>query len=277
MSTSLSEVFTIYRHPSGRREMSFVQMGRIADELGLAEVRDHCTMASAHERSFRTMAREYAALKNRPMNPRLTKLDPMIDRLVGAIQRGASNAVTAMPGKREAQMGQELLEQALPKGAVGVTTLNYYDQSSEVDGILDMLEGRLADHVRVLGIGMFVTELRTLNNEFREILAAEPRTEVTYDQVRASDELGQEHLLQAMAMVLGLYPTGTDEHVTRRTRLLAPVMRQNDLIREYLRARRAVRDVDPVTGEELVEPAATDAATPAAPDAPAAGTTVPVA
>jgi hypothetical protein len=63
-------------------------------------------------------------------------------------------------------------------------------------------------------------------------------------------------------MILGLYPRSTKEHLAARAALLAPILQQNEAIRQYLRSRRAVEDVNPETGE--IDPAA-PASEPAAP------------
>lgn len=46
----------------------------------------------------------------------------------------------------------------------------------------------------------------------------------------------------AVAMILGLYPSGSDADTAARAKLLGPVLRQNELIRAYMRSRRSVGD-----------------------------------
>jgi len=56
-------------------------------------------------------------------------------------------------------------------------------------------------------------------------------------------------MLQAVAIVLGKYPSDSDADVAARAKLLAPIFRQNDAIRDYLRARKPIVDINPETGE----------------------------
>ncbi len=63
-----------------------------------------------------------------------------------------------------------------------------------------------------------------------------------------------ELLLQAVAIILGKYPSDNDADLAGRAKLLAPIFRQNDAIRDYLRARRPVVDVNPETGEPEASP-----------------------
>ncbi|MRG96974.1 hypothetical protein [Polyangium spumosum] len=55
-----------------------------------------------------------------------------------------------------------------------------------------------------------------------------------------------------MAKILGTYDEPTGDHAEKRAALLAPVVKQNEAIRQHLRARRSAPDVDPKTGEELL-------------------------
>lgn len=57
---------------------------------------------------------------------------------------------------------------------------------------------------------------------------------------------------------MGKHHERTPEGTAARLALLAPILQQNEAIRQYLRARRAVADVNPETGED--EPAAPGAA-----------------
>jgi hypothetical protein len=56
-------------------------------------------------------------------------------------------------------------------------------------------------------------------------------------------------MLQAVAIILGKYPSDNDADLAARGKLLAPIFRQNDAIRDYLRARRPIVDINPETGE----------------------------
>ena len=129
--------------------------------------------------------------------------------------------------------------------------MTYVEQSTEIASILGLLRGELAHSAAAVGLEGYVSRLERLNGEFSEILAVDKSEGVTTDQVRAAYGLGQENLLQALAMIIGRYPK--PDHVATRGKLLQPIFEQNEAIRSYLRARRAVRDVDPRTGEESEE------------------------
>ena len=196
----------------------------------------------------------YEADRNRKVNPRLTELDPILDRTIGAISRIASEAAATLVNTTQGEHGQLVVEKALPNGASGITSKSYVEQTTETTNIIALFKGELAPMIDSLGLGIYVDQLETLNNEFREILAAGPREGVTTDEVRAANELGQNNLVQAVVMILGTYPSSSEEDLVARKEFLAPISRQNKLIYEYLRRRRVVADVNPDTGELSEEP-----------------------
>lgn len=73
--------------------------------------------------------------------------------------------------------------------------------------------------------------------------------------VKTARATGQSLLLQAVAMILGLHPSDGAEDLAARAQLLGPILKQNEAIRDYLRARKAVQDVNPETGEVETSPA----------------------
>jgi len=235
MEETLGSFLSIYRFPNGRREFAFGGLVTLAREAGWTELTDHCTTAIALEKELRNQRRELASAKGMPANPRLTELDPQIDRLVGAVYRIASEPITTIPRSAQATHGRAIVQRALPGGAVAVTTRNYVEQSTEITSIITLLEGELAPHVAALYLGDYVAELKRLNEEFCTILSDRPRGQVTADRVRALDEEGQDNLLQAIVMVAARFRTRQTADVTSRAAFLAPVIGQNRAIYEYLR------------------------------------------
>ena len=71
-----------------------------------------------------------------------------------------------------------------------------------------------------------------------------------WDKVRAARAEGQGLLLETVAIILGKHHERTAAGTAERVALLGPILKQNDQIGQYLRARRAVSDVDPSTGKD---------------------------
>lgn len=246
----LADVFNYYHFPGGRREFALKQISEKATPLKWTELAQHCALAVEHEQQLRHMKRRLAQIQKRKANPRLMELDPQIDRTVGSIYRIFSESANTLTDTQESERAAKAIERLFPNGARAITSLTFVDQCAEVESILSLLQQDYKDEVRTLGLERFVNQLANLNGEFRTLLSTEQVDGVTADQVRAADAQGQHNLLQAVAMILGRYPGATENDRTMRADLLRPIQRQNEAIRDYLRLRRSVGDVDPDTGNE---------------------------
>lgn len=255
MSVALVNLIKLYRFTGGRRQLAMSQVKDRATTMGLGDIAGACEQGIEHEKRLRDLQREYAVQKNRKMPARLQQLDPEIDRTLGAIYRIASEAAVALPPPMS-EMAQRLTEELFPQGASGITTRPYAEQSHEVTSIIERMESAsdFLPAVEALGLTAFVKQLKLLNTEFRQVFEAEPKDRISPHEVRAAEAEAQDNLLAIVVRILGQFPERSPAHVEARTKLLTPVLRQNEAIREYLRARRRVRDVDPSTGKELEAP-----------------------
>src|SRR5690606_6482205 len=110
-------------------------------------------------------------------DPALGRLDPQIDRTVGAIFRLAEEAATTLSGPL-AKGARALVEHLFPEGAAAIVKTSFVEQVSAVDRLL---EG-LGEHERIaadIGLAPYVQRLRALNAEFRAALTVEPRPAAT--------------------------------------------------------------------------------------------------
>jgi hypothetical protein len=119
-----------------------------------------------------------------------------------------------------------------------------------VEDIVALLKGELAPSVKELGLGRLLKRLAGLAVEYREALEAPPPSLIAWGRVRAARAEGHGLLLEAVAIIVGKHHQRTPEGTAARLALLAPILKQNEAIGQYLRARRSVSDVNPDTGEE---------------------------
>jgi len=129
-----------------------------------------------------------------------------------------------------------------------------------------LLKGELASEVKEFGLGRLAKRLAELAAEYREALNAPPPSLVAWGQVRAARAEGQGRLLEAVAIIVGKHHKRTPEGAAERAVLLDPILKQNEAIGQYLRARRAVADVNPDTGTD--DPNTAGSSTPPAADEP---------
>jgi len=83
--------------------------------------------------------------------------------------------------------------------------------------------------------------------------AVQPETKA-YDAWGTEDALRQEKLLRVVVTTAGKYCGARPGDDETRTRLLAPVLQQNDAVAETYRRRRPVTDVHPDSGEVAGDP-----------------------
>jgi hypothetical protein len=193
-----------------------------------------------------------AAVGARPVRKQtdIQRIDGLVDRTLTAIRDGAvAQAEGADPNDDISEKVERFLVALFPAGVQAVTSLPVVEELAAVDAIVTKLEGSHAAAVVELELTRLSKRLATLAIDYRAAQEAPATTELSFDTVRAARAQGHEHLLQAVALIVGRYYSTTDEHVAARSTLLAPILKQNEAIRLYLRARRAVEDVDPETGE----------------------------
>ncbi|HRI71292.1 MAG TPA: hypothetical protein PK156_43965, partial [Polyangium sp.] len=118
-----------------------------------------------------------------------------------------------------------------------------------------------APFLRDLGLQRRIDRLEALESQYRAAIA-DPGDQVVFSDVKAARSQGQSFMLQAIALILGQYPSDSENDIAQRTKLLAPIIRQNEAIREDLRARRPVSDINPDTGEPETPPVDPQAPTP---------------
>ncbi len=167
-----------------------------------------------------------------------------------------------MPENPARKHAQKLLDDIFPSGVGAHVKQRHIDQLSSNDVVLETLERpEYRAIIEARGLQEYVDALETLNIGFRTELTKAPDTPVSFDAVQAQRSLGQEYLLETVARIVGQFPTSAADDVAARTELLAPIVRQNEAIGEYLRRRRPIPDVDPETGDET-DDSETDAVAP---------------
>lgn len=268
MDSTLGSLINLYTFSTGRRLFAFRQVRKLAEKLALEDLVVHLDAALTHDRATRALETKWASAPATQKNQaEVQRIDVLVDRALVSIRDSAqAQANGAGDDEDIADKVQTLISAIFPGGSViEVTQATYVEELEAVDGILTSLKSKeLAPIVTELGLTRLVKRLAKLAVDYRAAQEAPAAEIVGYDKVRAARAVGQENILQAVAMILGLYPKSTPEHQASRAKLLAPILKQNEAIRLYLRSRRTVQDVNPETGE--VDPNA-----PVGEPAPAAG------
>jgi hypothetical protein len=257
MDAALGSLLNFYSFSTGRRIFALQQVQKIASDTGFKELDAHITPALKHDAKTREIELQWSRIPvAAPRGQAETqRVDALTDRTLTAIRDTAmAQATSADPDDPIGTTVDTFLQEIFPLGVQDVTKMLYVDELSAVDAIVVKLKGKLAPQVVELGLSRLADRLAKLAVEYRAAMEAPESEALSFGTVRAARAQGQEYLLQAVALILGRYYRNTKADVAARQSLLSPILKQNDAIRQYLRVRRAVEDVNPETGQ--VDPAA---------------------
>lgn len=262
MDGSLEPLFNLYVFTTGRLLFGLAQVRAAALAQGFTKLVSHCDLAIAHGHSTRELERRWAGEPaNGGTNPIAQRIDALVDGTLGAIRDHAvAQTRGADPGDPIHDQVAAFVKALFPVSVHAVTSLQYIDELAAVDDIVELLNGKLAQSVDQLGLGRLTKRLADLAEQYRDALGAPPTTQVQWDHVRAARAEGQGLLLETVAVIVGKHHQRTAEGTALRLELLGPILKQNEAIGQYLRARRAVRDVDPASGKDTTDtPASVEA------------------
>jgi hypothetical protein len=262
MDVTLASLLNLYVFSTGRRIFAVQHVGKAAAAAGLTAIATHCEKAVGHDQTTRDLEARWAGDRTASQfSPEARPIDTLVDIALGALRDAIdAEARDADPGDDLAEAAAKLEKEAFPNGVAAITTLGYVDELNQVQRIIALLQSATwSALVPKLGLDRRLSRLVDLEQKYGAVLA-EPAKTISFGEVKEARHKGQSLMLQAVAMILGQYPSESDADIAGRQALLKPILDQNDAIRVYLRERRAVEDVNPTTGQ--VEPAAPAAGAP---------------
>ena len=260
MDATLSALLQFYIFSTGRRLFALTEVQKLASAEGHTAVATHCDVALAHDRDTLQKEARWSSDKSAPQyTPDAKQVDILIDVALGALRDSLdADARDAAPGDALSESAAQLSQLLFPNGLAAVTNAPFVEQLAEVQRILTCLQSaEWASVVNDLGLGRRVARLADLEKRYASAIATTTKS-ISFAEVKNARTKGQQLLLQTVAMILGLYPSANESDVAARTKLLGPVLRQNELIRAYMRSRRTVEDIDPDTGAVVPSPGTTE-------------------
>ncbi len=247
---NLSIYIDLYRSTPGRRIFALLETEPIAEEGGDDEIVAAIEQAIAINRNSRNVEGEWRRSRNidELSRRRAAEIDNVIDRTLGALYRKLQMTRRTFSGERLGELARRIIEELLPEGAGPITSMNFEDELASVRFIVERLENDWTQEIDQLGVRHEVEKLSAEADRFEQALGQSGNRTTSWDEVRELDRKGQEAMMRVVAKILGKYADPGD--VERRSRLLAPIMEQNERIGELHKRDRRVTDVDPETGEE---------------------------
>lgn len=242
MSVSLDELIKLYTFTSGRRLLALRKVRKVAVRMRSKLLLAMIDYAIEHDLHTRELDLHWNARKGASATQGvLQEIDNLADNVLSGIRDGAMAATRgARPDDPIHDVVQSFLDELVPGGVQAVTSLPFPDQCSAMELMVSKLEGPLARMAAELGVVKQAKRLAELTAEYRAALESRGVSDaIQFAEVQAARELGQIHLLEIVAVILGTYHKSRDpEHMAARTALIEPILAENEAIRVYLRARR---------------------------------------
>ncbi len=255
MDGSLQPLFDLYQFTTGRLVFGIAQVRKAAEADAFAELVQHCDLTLAHVATTREIERRWAEEPTgEAKNPEAQRLDVLVDGALGAIR---DHAVAQTRGCADDdpihQQVATFVSAVFPVSVHAVTSLSHVEELAAVDDIVKLFQGPLAPSVADLGLQRLSKRLADLSKQYRTALDNPPESVTQWGKVRAARAECPGLLLETVCIIVGKSHQRTPEGTAKRLALLGPILKQNEAIGAYLRARRNVADVDPKTGEDVPE------------------------
>ena len=252
---NVTDVVSLRRIPSGRYAFSLKQMRERADQEGLDEVVQSIDEAIDQAKDTLDKEMRWAAIRNRSSRARgdAALIDNKIDSLISSIRDRVRTDLVGDDDDPIRQKAQAFMDTVFPDGVSAIIHQPFEVQLGMMDAMIARIESDLSDHVDALGLSRHIDRLAHLIEQFRHELEDNPVDELSFDEVRSAREKLHEatcHVVIALSYLLK-----SDDPATTRLRhhILRPLQQQQELVAEARRRQRHPTDVDPDTGQEVLE------------------------
>lgn len=248
---SIEEYIHVARMSAGRRLKAYQSILVEATELAkfadapiramLGALIAHVRRAIAHDEHTLGLDVRWAGSKAKPQYDDATmSLDAKVDDALVGIRDALRSCSRGLPPEHPSVVAaQELGDELFPKGVNAIIRLPFVEQAPVVAQIVSKLQSpERAPVVAALGLGDRVAYLAELSARYLNLVNLS-RKDLAFATVRTARDDGHAYLLEIVATIFGIYRDSRDPaQVAARTRLLAPVHEQQQIVRDKLRAGR---------------------------------------
>ncbi len=248
----LTEVLDFYQFTPGRRIHAARRVKEIAADIGHPTIESRANAVIVHDTQTLKLTRKWRHSRTIRAGSRTmaTELDSAVDRCMGAIFRATNEWLDNFGDHSpDAERVQQFLAYHFPEGVGEITTLPSEDKSAYGYDLLNQFDDAWSDIPELIAVGQYVARLRELLDQYEEALRQTETRPVEYEDVRAAQHRGEDLMSRLVVKILGDFSEKTDEDAHIRNRLMAPIIEQNERIKESHKRRSQLRDVDPETGE----------------------------
>jgi len=256
MSSDFTDLIDLYLFPTGRRIYAQRQALAVASKLGISVLAGQLEANIVADRATRDKELGWTGHDSRKHAPGAPAVDAVVDRTLSALDETTKARLVAFgPQSEVGKAALRVQKRIFPMGVQAITSLTYVEEHESVSTILGLLNpgGELAEDAKTLKVDDLVEQLGEVNQRYGQVIGKGDANDVTHDVIRKAQAEGQRNLLKVVAWILGHYQDDEKDLETRLA-LLDPIVRENEAIRLHRRNRRRPTDVDPETGEEIIDP-----------------------
>jgi hypothetical protein len=278
MDITARSLLNLYKFPLGRSSFALRTIAERARALGWLDVEKLALQGVAEVQRCMTMVLRFRPTSDNQYPPEATEQDSLVDRTIGGVYLYLESQINMYGDMPIGLAAARIQDALLPDGVGAVTQLAFTEQHEQVNVILAHAKSPdLADDVALLpDLTKHLACLDERNDKYGQILR-KAKDGPTRQQIKEGRDAIQERIAEVGALILGQHAVRklSDSSMSTKDRdhLLQPILEQNEAIRQARRRNRPPTDVDPETGEEIVDsepPATTDDDPVATSDDPAA-------
>jgi hypothetical protein len=234
-----SSLLKLNQFPLSRCLFVLEQVRDRAGALGLPGIVTLAELAMVRVRDALDLDQRQRALRTSRFPADARELDLLVDAAINGLDEYCASQVSLYRGTERAAAAARLRRALLPGGVGEITQLPYADEHKQIDALLARAEAPdvTADLSILPDMAVALVRVRVLNTQYGERLR-DTEESLTRQDVRASHRECQELLCALACLIIGHFGALPERHADR-DRLLEPILRENEALREHRRRRRA--------------------------------------
>jgi hypothetical protein len=184
---------------------------------------------------------------------RVIELDQEHDRLLASMDKVLAGMEGGPDDALSTLAAGKLRRTLFSAGLAALTQLDFVQQREQTQAWLTRLANESKEEIEVLGLKRMFDRLAVVTAEFGQLIdQSKQQAPMTYDKLRDAEAVGHDLILRFVVGICAKHNGQEPGDEAARASLLAPILEQNELVRDLYR-KRAITDVDPETGD-VVQP-----------------------
>lgn len=260
-----NEFFTSYKLPPSRVRWATIRAKEAAEALSApAEMVTSLDELLQLTVDFTVARRAWKAARTTRVNPQLAASDNKLDRsFSNFVQRAEMDLEDYGADSVRGKAAQNLLDGPLNVDVFSVTNATREEQEAMTDSILTELEANHMPDIQTCGLEAAFAQLKDNFADFVDQMSqqASGQAAPTTEQLGQLKDDIESKMVEVIHRVNGAYPTAKGADRDKRSAILGPFAIQNDRAAAFYKRNRGagpLPDIDPDTGEDVVDEPAND-------------------